>query len=87
NGKIVNDDKRAIVWIPDIGIKLRSKTFTESDTKSLIASGKIKLRPKILITQDLPFLFASNALFARKFDENMDSNILDVMESNFHIYN
>ncbi|KAF0147213.1 MAG: hypothetical protein FD188_3545, partial [Ignavibacteria bacterium] len=55
----------------------------ESDIKSLIASGKIKLRPKTLTAQDLSFLLASNALFARKFDENMDSNILDVMESNF----
>jgi len=87
NGKIINDDKRAVIWIPDKGIKLRSKTFTESDTKSLIASGKIKLRPKILVAQDLSFLLASNALFARKFDENIDSNILDIMGSNFHIYN
>ena len=81
NGKIINDDKRAIIWIPDIGIELRSKTFTESDTKSLIASGKIKLRPKTLTVQDLPFLLASNALFARKFDENVNSNILDIMYS------
>ena len=80
NGKIINDDKRAITWIPDIDIELHSKTFTESDTESLIASGKIKLRPKIFAIQDLSFLLASNALFARKFDENMDSNILDIME-------
>jgi len=85
NGKIINDDKRAIIWIPDIGIKLRSKTLTESDTKSLIASGKIKLRPKTFTTQDISFLLASNALFARKFDENMDSNILDIIETNFDL--
>ena len=80
NGEIINDDKRAIIWIPDIDIELHSKTFTESDTESLIASGKIKLRPKTFAIQDLSFLLASNALFARKFDENMDSNILDIME-------
>lgn len=28
---IVNDDKRAIIWIPDGAIKLRPKTFTMSD--------------------------------------------------------
>jgi len=84
---IINDDKRAIVWIPDIDIKLRSKTFTANDTKSLIASGKIKLRPKTFTTKDLPLLLASNALFARKFDETVDRTILDILASNLNVLN
>lgn len=31
NGTLVNDDKRAIIWIPDGDIKLRPKTFTKTD--------------------------------------------------------
>ncbi len=84
---IINDDKRAIIWIPDIGIKLRSKIFTESDTKSLIASGKIKLRPKTFTTNDLSFLLTSNAFFARKFDETVDPAILDILESSLKTLN
>jgi hypothetical protein len=78
-GKIINDDKRAIIWIPDMGTTLRPKTFTANDTKSLIASGKIKLRPKSFTTKDLPYLLASKALFARKFDENVDSKIFGLL--------
>jgi hypothetical protein len=81
-GTIINDDKRAIIWIPDIRIKLRSKIFTDNETKSLIASGKIKLRPKTFTTKDLPFLLRSNSLFARKFDETVDREIFDKLESN-----
>lgn len=66
NGKIINDDKRAIIWIPD---------------------GDIKLRPKTLTKDDIDFLLTGDNLFARKFDDNVDSNILDIMESNFRIYN
>ncbi len=57
-GSIVNDDKRAIIWVPDGDIKLRPKTFTVNDTK---------------------FLLASNAFFARKFDETVDSTIFDII--------
>ncbi len=57
-GSIVNDDKRAIIWIPDGDIKLRPKTFTAKDTR---------------------FLLASDALFARKFDETVDSTIFDIV--------
>ncbi|MDO9581191.1 MAG: beta-1,6-N-acetylglucosaminyltransferase [Bacteroidales bacterium] len=84
-GKLTNDDKRAIIWIPDIGIKLRSKTFTESDTKSLIASGKIKLRPKTFTDEDIDFLLEGDNLFARKFDDNIDENIIDNMEVSFYL--
>jgi hypothetical protein len=81
-GKIINDDKRAIIWIPDMGTKLRPKTFTADDTKSLIASGKIKLRPKTFMAKDLPFLLDSDALFARKFDESVDLKIFDLLTLN-----
>lgn len=84
-GKIINDDKRAIVWIPDMGPKFHSKNFTVNSTKSLIASGKIKLRPKTFTINDRAFLLTSNALFARKFDETVDLTIFDLLEFNLHI--
>ncbi len=87
SGTLVNDDKRAIVWIPDEGIKLRPKTFTANDTKSLIASGSIKLRPKTFTANDTEFLLASDALFARKFDSTVDSTIFDILESKLQISN
>lgn len=59
-GTIVNDDKRAIIWLPD---------------------GDIKLRPKTLIAGDLNFLLKGENLFARKFDEKVDTSILDILES------
>jgi len=61
-GKVINDDKRAIIWIPDGDIKLRPKTFTMSD---------------------LAFLSTGDNLFARKFDDNVDAFILDIMVQNF----
>lgn len=79
-GNIINDDKRAIIWIPEIGPELASKVFTESETTALIESGEIKLRPKTLTIEDLPFLLTSDALFARKFDEKIDGTILDELE-------
>ncbi len=87
SGTVVNDDKRAIIWIPDEIITLPQKTFTANDTKSLIESGSIKLRPKIFTAYDTRFLFASDALFARKFDETVDSTILDILESKFQVPN
>ncbi len=66
SGTIVNDDKRAIIWIPDGDIKLRPKTFTANDPE---------------------FLLASDALFARKFDETVDSTIFDILESKLQISN
>jgi Core-2/I-Branching enzyme len=60
SGTIINDDKRAIIWIPDGTIKLRPKTFTKAD---------------------LDFLLTGDNLFARKFDENVDSSILRSLES------
>ncbi len=79
-GKLVNDDKRAIIWVPDLGPKLLSKKFDLNTTNSLIASGEIKLRPKTLTYKDLTFLIKSPALFARKLDESVDSSIFDSLE-------
>ena len=62
DGELINDDKRAIIWIPDGDIKLRPKTFTEDDIK---------------------FLLEGDNLFARKFDDNTDNNIIDSMEISF----
>ena len=87
SGTLVNDDKRAIVWIPDEGIKLLVKTLRAKDTESLIASGRIKLRPKTFTANDTEFLLASDALFARKFDMTVDSTIFDILESKLQIAN
>lgn len=56
DGILVDDDKRAIIWIPDGDIKLRPKTFTKND------SG---------------FLQTGDHLFARKFDDNVDGQIIN----------
>ncbi|MGL4507774.1 MAG: beta-1,6-N-acetylglucosaminyltransferase, partial [Aeromonas sobria] len=58
-GRIVNDDKRAIDWIP---------------------MGDIKLRPRDYLAEDATALLQSDHLFARKFDETIDSQILDILE-------
>ncbi len=78
---LVNDDKRAIIWIPDMGADPSLGNLTPGSTQALIASGEIKLRPKVFTINDLPFLQRSNALFARKFDETVDSEILDALEA------
>ncbi|MDF2552762.1 MAG: glycosyl transferase [Chryseobacterium sp.] len=59
-GTLVDDDKRAIIWIPDGDIKLRPKTFTKAD---------------------LEFLQKGNHLFARKFDDNVDENIINYIKT------
>lgn len=87
SGTLVNDDKRAIVWIPDEGIKLLVKALTAKDTESLMASGRIKVRPKTFTANDTEFLLASDALFARKFDMTVDSTIFDILESKLQISN
>ncbi|MDD3267269.1 MAG: beta-1,6-N-acetylglucosaminyltransferase [Burkholderiales bacterium] len=56
---IVNNDKRAIDWIP---------------------MGTIKLRPRDFTIKDEAFLIGTDNLFARKFDETLDMNILDVLD-------
>jgi hypothetical protein len=39
-----------------------------------------KPAPKVLTTNDVPAMLASNALFARKFDTEIDSDVLDVLD-------
>lgn len=56
---IINDDKRAIDWIP---------------------MGDIKLRPRDFTAQDFAYLTNSGNLFARKFDETIDLEILDLLD-------
>ncbi|WP_228379037.1 beta-1,6-N-acetylglucosaminyltransferase [Chryseobacterium piperi] len=56
DGILVDDDKRAIIWIPD---------------------GDIKLRPKTFIRTDFDFLQTGSHLFARKFDDNVDDQIIN----------
>lgn len=63
SGQLVDDDKRAIIWIPDGDIKLRPKTFTMSDSH---------------------FLHSGNNLFARKFDDTVDHQIINNMTTYYH---
>lgn len=63
-GDLIDDDKRAIIWIPDGDIKLRPKTFTNLD---------------------LDFLQLGQNLFARKFDDNVDGDIIDKIKFNYNI--
>lgn len=77
---IINDDKRAIIWVPDIDTNTKAGN-PRNNTKFLVASGKIKLRPKTFTIKNLPFLLSSKSLFARKFDETVDSEILDMLEA------
>ncbi|RZJ86767.1 MAG: glycosyl transferase [Chryseobacterium sp.] len=62
-GILIDDDKRAIVWIPDGDIKLRPKTFTITDYK---------------------FLSLSDSLFARKFDDTIDNDIINKMKLHYN---
>lgn len=64
DGVLVDDDKRAIIWIPDGDIKLRPKTFTQ---------------------EDFDFLHLGDNLFARKFDDNVDDKIIDVMKYHYNM--
>lgn len=84
-GNIINDDKRAIIWIPDFRTKNQAKKMSVVTTAALIASGKIKLRPKTFMATDLPYLVKSEALFARKFDETEDASVLDALETKLEI--
>lgn len=50
-----------------------------------IESSDIKLRPRDFLTNDSDMLMNSNNLFARKFDENIDSGILNILENSIKI--
>lgn len=47
-----------------------------------VESSDIKLRPRDFLTGDSDMLINSSNLFARKFDETIDSNILGILECN-----
>lgn len=66
NGILINDDKRAIIWVPDGDIKLRPKTFTETDLDFLQTGNHLfarkfddnvdnKIIEGIKIQYDIPF--------------------------------
>ncbi len=79
-GTLINDDMRAIIWIPDVSQHTNAKSFSDNETKALIEGGKIKLRPKTFTLADEKFLLNSPALFGRKFDESIDTKILSRIE-------
>ncbi len=57
--QLVNDDMRAIDWVP---------------------MGTVKLRPRDFTANDANFLLTNPNLFARKFDSEVDGEILDILE-------
>lgn len=59
-------------------------TIVNDDKRTIdwVPSGTIKLRPRDFTSKDAGFLLASQGLFARKFDERVDGEILNVLESN-----
>ena len=51
------------------------------DNRRLIQWVRNSGNPKILTSEDLPALIASTDFFARKFDEAVDSSVLDALAS------
>ena len=49
-----------------------------------IPDGDIKLRPKTFRKDDIKFLLEGDNLFARKFDDKIDNNIIDSMKKYFY---
>jgi hypothetical protein len=46
-----------------------------------VPDGDIKLRPRTYVTQDAAALMASHNLFARKFDQSVDGDIIGILEN------
>lgn len=59
-------------------------TLINDDKRTIdwIPMGTIKLRPRDFIAKDASFLLKSKGLFARKFDETVDEDILGILEKN-----
>lgn len=59
-------------------------TIVNDDKRTIdwIPMGAIKLRPRDFTAKDADFLMASQDLFARKFDETVDGDILGMLEAN-----
>ncbi|MCX8515196.1 MAG: hypothetical protein ORN24_06465 [Burkholderiales bacterium] len=62
-----------------------TSTIINDDKRTIdwIPMGTIKLRPRDFTSKDATFLMDSQNLFARKFDETIDGNILDIL--NLHL--
>ena len=58
-------------------------TIVNDDKRTIdwVPVGTIKLRPRDFTSKDTEFLIASQGLFARKFDETVDTGILSILES------
>lgn len=58
-------------------------TIVNDDKRTIdwIPMGTIKLRPRDFTAKDANFLMTSQDLFARKFDETVDRDILSILES------
>ncbi len=58
-------------------------TLVNDDKRTIdwVPIGTIKLRPRDFTSKDAAYLMASQNLFARKFDESVDGNILGILES------
>lgn len=69
---VVNDNQRLIVW-PD-----RRVPWPRYLLGALL--GRLPHSPKIFVLEDRDFLLSSGMLFARKFDPQVDSRILDALE-------
>lgn len=59
-------------------------TVLNDDKRTIVwvPIGTIKLRPKDFTSKDAEFLLSSQGLFARKFDETVDTGILSILELN-----
>ena len=62
-------------------------TIVNDDKRTIdwVPLGTIKLRPRDFTSKDAEFLMTSQGLFARKFDETVDAEILSILESNLSL--
>lgn len=71
-------------FFPTVIMNTSYKGDIVSDDKRTIdwvPDGKIKLRPRNFTNRDAAFLINSEGLFARKFDESVNSEIFNILES------
>lgn len=85
-GTLINDDKRAIIWIPDGDIKLRPKTFTQTDLGFLLEGNHLFAR-KFDNNVDDTIIESIKTNYNEPFKEfieikNVKNNILNVKHLN-----
>ncbi|MCX8532726.1 beta-1,6-N-acetylglucosaminyltransferase [Chryseobacterium luquanense] len=85
-GTLINDDKRAIIWIPDGDIKLRPKTFTQTDLGFLLEGNHLFAR-KFDNNVDNTIIESLKTYYDSPFKEfveikNIKNNILNVNHMN-----